>query len=64
MGLANFPKLNKYYLNYSDKIAHVFEKGKKENYQLIKKFTFNQAKVAGAFHGWLSLSKQKKYQKF
>ena len=29
MGLANFPKLNKYYLNYNSKIAYVFEKGKK-----------------------------------
>ena len=31
IGLANFPKLNKYYLNQSEKIAYVFEKGKKEN---------------------------------
>ena len=30
IGLANFPKLNKYYLNYSEKVAYVFEKGKKK----------------------------------
>ena len=30
MGLANFPKLNKYYLNQTDKKAYVFEKGKKK----------------------------------
>ena len=29
IGLANYPKLNKYYLNYSDKVAYVFEKSKK-----------------------------------
>ena len=27
IGLANFPKLNKYYLNQSDKAAHVYDKG-------------------------------------
>ncbi len=31
MGLANFPILKKYYLNISDKIAHVIQNGKKEN---------------------------------
>ena len=30
MGLANFPKLKKYYLNFSDKTAYIFEKGKKK----------------------------------
>ena len=63
MGLANFPKLNKYYLNYSDKIAHVFEKGKKRKLSVNKKISFNQMKVAGAFHGWLPLSRQKKIPK-
>ena len=28
MGLANFPMLNKYYLNYNDKISYVVENGK------------------------------------
>ena len=30
LGLANFPVLKKYYLNYSDKIAYVVENGKKK----------------------------------
>jgi len=63
MGLANFPKLNKYYLNYSNKKAYVFEKGKKKKLSVNKKTTFAQAKVSGAFHGWLSLNKQKKIPK-
>ena len=29
LGLANFPVLKKYYLNYSDKTAYVFDRGKK-----------------------------------
>ena len=33
VGLANFPKLNKYYLNISKNNAYVFENGKKESYQ-------------------------------
>ena len=32
LGLANFPRLNKYYYNVSNKLAYVVEKGKKENY--------------------------------
>ena len=63
MGLANFPKLNKYYLNYSNKVAYVFEKGKKIKLSANKKISFSQIKVAGAFHGWLSLNKQKKIPK-
>ena len=64
MGLANYPKLNKYYLNYSDKIAYVFEKSKKRKLNVNKKVSYKQMKVAGAFHGWLSLNKQKKFQKY
>ena len=30
LGLANFPELNKYYLNYNNKIAYKFENGKKK----------------------------------
>ena len=63
IGLANFPKLNKYYLNYSEKEAFVFEKGKKKKLHVNRKISYNQMKVAGAFHGWLSLSKQKKIPK-
>ena len=63
LGLANFPKLKKYYLNFSDKTAYIFEKGKKRKLAVNKSISFNQMKVAGAFHGWLSLSKQKKIPK-
>ena len=58
VGLANFPKLNKYYLNTSTKNSYVFENGNKRKLQVNKKVTFNNMKVAGAFHGWLSLKKQ------
>ena len=40
MGLANFPKLNKYYLNYNKKIAYVFENGKKRKILVNKKTSF------------------------
>ena len=63
IGLANFPKLNKYYLNYSSRIAYVIEKGKKRKLNVNKRTSNNQIKVAGAFHGWLSLNKQKKIPK-
>ena len=63
LGLANFPILNKYYLNLNQKKAYVFEKGKKRKLSVSKKTPFSQIKVAGAFHGWLSLNKQKKIPK-
>ena len=60
VGLANFPILKKYYINYSKKLSYVFENGKKKKLSVSKNVTFKQAKVAGAFHNYLSLSKQKK----
>ena len=63
LGLANFPKLKKYYLNYNDKIAYVFEKRKKRKLLVNKKTSFDKAIVAGAFHGWLSIRKQQKIPK-
>ena len=63
LGLANFPVLNKYYLNYNDKNAYVIENGKKRRIKVNKKVSFNQAKVSGAFHGWLSFKKQMKIPK-
>ena len=63
IGLANFPKLNKYYLNQTDKAAHVYDKGKKRKLTVNRKVSYSQMKVAGAFHGWLSLNKQKKIPK-
>ena len=63
MGLANFPMLSKYYLNYNDKISYVVENGKKRRIKVNSKTSFNQAKVSGAFHGWLSFKQQMKIPK-
>ena len=63
MGLANFPMLNKYYLNYNDKVSYVFEGGKKRRIKVSKKIPFSQIKVSGAFHGWLPFKKQMKIPK-
>ena len=60
LGLANFPVLKKYYLNYSDKIAYVVENGKRKKLSVNRKAKFKNVKVSAAFHGWLSLDKQKK----
>ena len=63
MWLANFPMLNKYYLNFNDNISYVFENGKKRRIKVSKKIPFSQIKVSGAFHGWLSFKKQMKIPK-
>ena len=60
VGLANFPVLKKYYLNFSDKVSYVFENGKRKKLSVNKKAKFKNVKVSAAFHGWLSLDKQKK----
>ena len=63
IGLANFPILKKYYLNISDKIAYVFENGKKIRLKVNQKATFSKLKMSAAFNGGLPLSKQKKIPK-
>ena len=63
IGLANFPMLNKYYLNYNDKISYVIENGKKRKIKVNKKIKLSQAKVSGAFHGWLPFKKQMRIPK-
>ena len=60
LGLANFPVLKKYYLNYSNKAAYVVENGRRRKISVNKKVLFKDVKVSAAFHGWLSLDKQKK----
>ena len=60
LGLLNFPVLKKYYLNYSDKTAYVVDNGKRKKLLVNKKASIANVKVAAAFHGWLSLDKQKK----
>ena len=63
LGLANFPILKKYYLNYDNKKAYVFENGKKTKISVSKNIPFSQVKVSGAFHGAVSLQQQKKIPK-
>ena len=58
--MANFPVLKKYYLNYSDKTAYVYQNGKRKKINVNKKAKFKSVKVSAAFHGWLSLDRQKK----
>ena len=63
VGLANYPVLKKYYYNVSDKIAYVVDQGKKRKIKVNKKVTFKDIKMSAAFHGMLSLNKQKKIPK-
>ena len=63
LGLANFPILKKYYLNYSNKVSCVVENGKKKRIFVNKKAKFKNLKVSAAFHGSLSLNQQKKIPK-
>jgi histidinol phosphatase-like enzyme (inositol monophosphatase family) len=63
VGLANFPILNKYYLNFDNKNSFVFEKGKKRKISVSKNISFSQIKVSGAFHGAVSLRQQMKIPK-
>ena len=63
LGLANFPILKKYYFNISNNKAYVYENGKKRKIKVNKKFSFANLKVAGAFHGGVSLKQQKKIPK-
>ena len=63
LGLANFPILNKYYLNFNNKNSFIFENGKKRKITVSKKVPFNQIKVSGAFHGAISLKQQMKIPK-
>ena len=60
LGMANFPILKKYYINFSNKISYVVNNGKKQKITVNKKVSFSNIKVSAAFHGWLSLDKQKK----
>ena len=63
VGLANFPILNKYYLNINTKNAYVFENKKRKKISVSKNIPFSKIKVAGAFHGAVSLKQQMKIPK-
>ena len=60
LGMANFPILKKYYYNTSNNTAYVSENGKKKRLKVNKRATISNMKMAAAFHGYLSLNKQKK----
>ena len=60
LGLANFPVLNKYYFNVSNKSSYVCEKGKKRKIKVNKKVVFSKVKLSCAFNGAISLKKQRK----
>ena len=46
LGLANFPKMKKYYLNTSKNSAYVFENNKKRKLKVNTKVNFANAKVS------------------
>ena len=64
LGLANFPKMKKYYLNVNNNSAYVFENNKKTKLKVDTKVNFSNAKLAAAFHNTLSLKQQSKISKF
>ena len=63
LGLANFPILNKYYLNTSNKNAYVIENKKKRKIRVNKKVSFSNLKVSGAFHGGLTVKQEQRIPK-
>ena len=64
LGLANFPKMKKYYLNVNKNTAYVFENNKKRKLKVNSKLNFSNSKLAAAFHNQLTLKQQSKIQKF
>ena len=64
LGLANFPKMRKYYLNINKNSAYVFENNKRRKLKVNSKLNFTNAKLAAAFHNQLTLKQQSKIQKF
>ena len=64
LGLANFPKIRKYYLNINNNSAYVFENNKKKKLKINSKLNFSKSKLAAAFHHHLSLKQQLKITKF
>ena len=63
MGLANFPILNKFYINQDSKKAFLFNGKKKIKLRSSNCKKFKHAKISGDFHGQYSLDKLKKVKK-
>ena len=49
LGMANFPILKKYYINFSNKMAYVVNNGKKKKLLLIRKYPFQILKYQRLF---------------
>ena len=63
IGLANFPRLKKFYLNVSNIAAYIFENKKKRKLKINKNVKMRNVKLSAAFHGSLTLNQQKKIPK-
>jgi histidinol phosphatase-like enzyme (inositol monophosphatase family) len=59
LGLANFPDLNKYYINDKRK-SYVFKNKKKNILKSSSNINIKTIKIIGNFHGTLSYEKQRK----
>ena len=59
LGLANFPELNKYYINDKKK-SYVFKDGKKFPLKSTNNNNLKTLKIIGNFHGTISYEKQRK----
>jgi myo-inositol-1(or 4)-monophosphatase len=60
---VNFPILKKYYITGSNGSSYLVENNKFKKIQVSKPTSFNNAKMAGSFFGWLPLKKQLKISK-
>tara|TARA_B100001115_G_scaffold182651_1_gene179439 strand:- start:2288 stop:3094 length:807 start_codon:yes stop_codon:yes gene_type:complete len=63
LGLANFPLLNKYYLNVSDKLSYVVEKNKRKKINVNKRVSFSNIKLSAGLYDGITLNQQKKIPK-
>ena len=63
LGLVNFPMLKKYYITGANRLSYLVEKKKFKKLTVLKSTSFNNAKIAGNFFGWLSLKRQLKIPK-
>jgi histidinol phosphatase-like enzyme (inositol monophosphatase family) len=59
VGLANFPELNKYYINDKKK-SYLFKDKKKIILKSSNNYNLKKIKIIGNFHGTLSYEKQRK----
>jgi myo-inositol-1(or 4)-monophosphatase len=59
IGLANFPELNKYYIN-DKKNSYIFKDKKKSILKSSNNNNLKTIKIIGNFHGTLSYEKQRK----